>query len=791
MKTWLNILLSAAFLGLVLAGCGDLGKTEKASKSLESSNFAVNDCTLNVDAFSRILYDSISSEIICLQKNLHLYLRMVESDRPNHLGRVAFEAFIRNYMPEVDADTVKAIQVVFELNHLITGEDLNYISAENVDRLINFALVFNREAAKNYAPIFEDEDLVSYEVHVMQRKRISAATMAMRESIEKIYVPERGGKTHKINLLSFVEKLTNDSNREDMEKFKKFLFAKKAVIGGDESLLTHVELGNVINNFEELSLIILDLYRYQYVTIDQASFISQLHEDVTNLDEIMFPNGKARDKETLFTLDQVIEAVKVFVAKEDLDIDKLKRPLEDGKRMIMGGDIGFVTGADMKKLFSHAYEVLNKGKIFHLIYSTFKAQLDSPYPVDVNFSHYRQNYPERGKELEQFERIVKKYRFYKGEFASPYFSLEHKRNADAIFEIALWEHGLKILFEHYGLKSNGLGGYSMNQKKVQEFIAKYDQELIDLDLFLPGMGRINADNIALLGTLFQFQADNNEVLDVNEASEFAVSLVTSIMTSKEIFKQLVNKHQCSTDNYERIDPNCFRTNFFKSLCELYRPHFSRMFDAYNLPKNCEEIVTTGASSAYLNASINAARTCNYYPDGKKEEIYYSEGDIVTIMVVLMHIETTIIRWDKNQNNYMDPSEVEAAYSIYSGALDGFLEGRGIIKKFKKQIYQYMIKYETVPDDKKFSSIMKFIRFLLTINKKSSADRKTIANILYQIGEQNKKLPGYIPFDCKALRNPTNIDPSNQYVPVPVTPAEEETNYGDLLKPYEHLAEPKH
>ena len=114
---------------------------------------------------------------------------------------------------------------------------------------------------------------------------------------------------------------------------------------------------------------------------------------------------------------------------------------------------------------------------------------------------------------------------------------------------------------------------------------------------------------------------------------------------------------------------------------------------------------------------------------------------------------------------MEPDEVDKAYDIYSPALDGFMENMSpVIKKFKKQIYKFLIKHERVPDPKDFGSIWKFVKFLASFNKDVPAHRKTIVSILYEVGEQNKKAPGSPRFDCNLLRDPENIPSEFENMP---------------------------
>ncbi len=96
----------------------------------------------------------------------------------------------------------------------------------------------------------------------------------------------------------------------------------------------------------------------------------------------------------------------------------------------------------------------------------------------------------------------------------------------------------------------------------------------------------------------------------------------------------------------------------------------------------------------------------------------------------------------------------------------------------------MIKYEKVPDEKDFGSIWKFVKFLLSFNKKAPADRKTIASILVAIGDENKKLQTGPVFDCNLLRNPDDIPRD----PKPLYPAvDTRQDFSSILTPYLHLA----
>jgi hypothetical protein len=757
MKCVLNFLLMLSILA-TLSGCGDLFGKKVIKRGLETTQFRAN-CELDVNEFAYILKRNISSQIKCLEENLNIFFKYVETPRAGYLSRVALEQYIKKNRPDIKPEIVKALKSVFDINFLITGSDPDFISKRNVQDVVNFALTFNAEAALNFGPIFQSKAPVTYALHQNHRDRVSAANKAIIMALRKIFNPNRKGEIHKLNIIDLLESFTTEETREHINKARKLLFVKKVVLGGNKEEVTHLEVERLLLNFDQILLITLDAVRYKYIVLKQDSLLQLLKKDVSDFADIVFQSHLGnRENEYFFSIEEAFNTVKMFVSDETFDVDKFRKMILEAKRLLMGGNDQEVRGGEVLRLVNHGKTILQTGTVFHRIYDKFKIAMESPLPVTINFDEYRHTYPEHQKELNQFERIVKNYRFVKGEFVSAYYNHGFKRNADGIYEIALIEYALTILFQNYGSPSpnaDSVGGYSMDQFEFRALVFKFEKELIEMGLILPQKAGSVADNISLLGTLFQYQSDNNKVLDVNEASEFAVSLFTSIKMATELHGHF-KKIGCAMDEYDRIEPECFKQNFFQGFCQNYLSYYPLLMEYLGASK-CDELENTEHNMSFLSRSIGAARSCNYYKDGNREEIFYSQGDIMTILLAMFHAETTILRWDANNNNILDVNEVNNAYSIYSGALDGFLAGKpSIIRRLKKQIYQYLIKYEEVPDETNHGSVWKFAKFLLRFNKQSTANRKTIVSVLMAIGEQNAKMSIDPKFDCNYLRDPTNI-----------------------------------
>lgn len=774
---------------MTFSGCSDLFQKDVKEKSLESNKFKAN-CELNIDEFSLILEENISESIDCLGKNLKLFVKVVESKRPGYLSRIALENFIKRNRKDIKPEVLRALKSVFDINFLVYGEDPDFISNANIDALVEFAKIFNEKASQNFKPIFLSEEEIDYDSYnFLKEKRIQPAAVSIMNSLRGIFNPHRNGKIHSLNINDLLDSFTTETNRNSIAKVKKFLFAKKILLGGSKDEITHLELDRLIINFSPLVMLTMDAVRFKKIIINQKETIDFMNGGLSKLRSIIYPgNTSSRNSEFFFSLKEAIDVAEIILEDKDLDLDEYYDLIKEAKLILMQGNSESVTGGDLRRLLDHAANVLNTGHFFHRFWIAErdfleKDRRDLNIPSSYQFSNLRSTFSTELPRVNQFSRILKQYRFQKGTEAAASYSSQWKRNPEAVFEVATYEYLLKLVMTKYGCPNNTLEGkiicdvlptadhahlgkeyVYLTKDHVIYIIDKFKKVFHKANLIYPEREIKTAETITLLGSLFQYQSDDNKVFDINEATEFAISLFTAIKISDKVenhFFNLVKEKKCTKDDFDRIEPGCFRKNFFQAVCMNYPDQFPKLFESLGAtvrdPVTRKLICTipeTLANGAYLQKSVDAARTCNFYPSNKLEEIYYSKGDLMSIFLAMMHIETTIIRWDvRNENNKMDPAEVMDAYSIYSPALDGFLEKMpSMVKKLKKQIFQYLVKYEQVPSEKEFSSILKFVKFLLSFDKNADANRKTIAAILVTIGEQGSPNT----FNCDCLKDPENI-----------------------------------
>lgn len=759
---------------------------KKVVKNKLSSSTTNANCDLDMDRFSDILESKITGTINCLEKNLNIFMDVSELGRGKKLSRTALIKYLKRNRPDTTPKTISVINTVFALSTLITGEEKDFISRGNVTKIINLVRIFNSQAASHYPNTFGSSAPASLSVHESHRRRVDEAAKAIQAAISEIYLADRNGEIHYVDTMDILKGFIVD-DEESIEKIEGILFVKKILMGGDINRINHQELGFLFSQLPKLLTLVLDGVRYKDLTMEQPELMEFIHADVIDLSNILFhPSRGNRNFEGLFDVDVAITGIDRFIKDDDKKISKYRVLIKEAVRIftrikngtpaldLYATDEQWVTGRELEKFFSHIYTVTKRAQAFHKFYNSpnIKPLLISPQSVYLDPAKFQDEFPDNRLELIEFCRIVSNFRYMKGSQDMASYSLEFRRNPNAVAEVTIYEYLISQFFGYYG-SSN-----SMSNKQLMAIMKKFENELIEMDIILPRRSRSTAETISLLGSLFQAQSDNNELLDVNEAAEFAISLVTAIDAKKKLFAFYETK-DCAApamrDQFGRIAPECFKNNFFEAICNSYRDQLPRLFSYLGAdPKlGCNQNFNSEHNIAYANAAAVAARTCHFYPDDGSE-IMYSESDIMSIILAMMHIETTITRWDKNINNTMDPKEVVDAWAIYKPAIIGMLGTKLDVLPAKLKetlallVYQYLVKFEEAPaleGKDLWKTIGKLGKLLV---KKAPASRKSIASILRIVSEQGKvkaqaeydadpNAPGAEkPFDCNWLRDPDNI-----------------------------------
>ncbi len=753
MKAWKKITALSSLM-IMSISCSDLGKNSVVNKPIESRQFNAG-CELKVDEFKSIFEKRIKPQIDCLEKNIDLFMRVVESPRPGFLSRVAFEQYIVRNVPDFPTENVQAIKSVFEISHLLFGEDKEFLSPSAVRKIFSILNLVNEEVPKIY-PYFKSKETTPINLHDFNKVRVFQAADRISRAMLDIFKLDRGDQIHRLNIITLLESFSSTGTSELLEQVKAVIFLKKVILGGNKEVITHLELQDLLFKIAPISSVAFDLARVSYLDLDQRTLMELLSADLDLVDRLLYYTVESGER--LFSIDDLIKAIPYFVSEETKlpdftkyrpEVLQLKMLLMSEAKWVEGEDLSgkdWIIPQDLKNLINHGKDLARRGSIYHRIYKFFETFLESPGPVNINYNNYLLQFPTHEKYVREFARIANTHRQFLGKFQMPFFSQSFRRNANGIVEVGILEYIFTILGRRYGSANNDVGGFGMTTAQLLNLLNVFSPVLTGEGIILAGREEKTTENIALLSTLFQNMSNGNNVINVDEGAAFAVQVLSS-MKHSDYFQSEMGK-RCATDDKGRtIDLECHRENLFEILCQKFSSEFPLLLDSMGM-KTCADRSRQALKRSYIMKIENVARTCTKFDDGT--DVPVGSDDYMPMMVMFMTVESTVLRYDKNRNNRLDASEMKTAYEqTFNSAIESLVEEQApIIAKLpfnlgsgvSRKIYYYLIKHRKIPS--KFSEYLK----LLTIGP-SSADRETLAAVLNIISEQGAAST----FDCETLR----------------------------------------
>ncbi len=778
--------LSLLLCMLLLASCGELFMTDESNEDATLTQFAT--CELDVGAFSYILQKNIKGDIECLKENLHLFMDTVRTDRPGYISKEVLKNFVLNGPLEIDPDTVGIIDSVFDLSHLIIGTEKGYIVRTDVDILLDFMIYFNEHIWKSYE-LFNSDDDINYSRHLKERDIVYDEFALISKRLAEIYRPDRTD-VDSIDTENFLFNFFKDKHKT-LENIRSLMFLKRAFLGGEIWDLTHFEFSNALKVLPDLAQVAFDLIKVENYTFadEQETLIKVFLNDIDTLKHRLYFDGDSH--EAVFSIYNLINAI-TTVAPDLLpvDISKYPRELMKIKNVFLGNGGELISARELISAFEHGNNILEEASLFYRIYDFYRDELDSPNPITHDFEDFPVSNSRELEILNNFSRIVHEYKFMKGSFKSPFYTFEYNRNANSYFQISSIEYALKLVMAHYGRANvNARGGYDMTLDQSVEMVGDFKWFLKDQGIVTIGRkggGEVEgvADNLVLLSTLFQYQSDGCDTdfvcMEAPEVTEFVLGMLTAGGIKDFFTDRMTELCVDDLDQYDRIAPECFRRNFI-NVIESKLPGSNMAIANYmpflhkylkELTSNIDADSPITDSKGYMKFILETeafTRSCMYYDKAKTDEVYLRVNDAFAVFAGLLNVESTLLRFDLDQNNNIDATNVDgknevmnAYYSTYKGALLAMVEGEVnspfLAKFMAKPIFQYLVKYGEVPDVKNFSSVWRFIKFILKKSRYKKADisRTTVATILRTIGERSENADLH-PYKCEeCFRDPTVV-----------------------------------
>lgn len=760
----------------IVSACEDLYMGKDEGNQTNYNQFI--QCQLDTKSFSFILEQNIKGDVLCLQEKLHMFMDLVDTDRPGYISEKTLRDFIVNGPMEFEDqdELLHLLDGVFDLSFLVLGGEKGYIDRGQVDSLIDLMLFFNEHVWKVYK-YFTSTDVVNYARHVKERRVVFDELVLISQKVREIFKNNNRLNLDRIALDQFFDKFFG-AEPQILEKVMSLMFLKKIFLGGQKLDLTYLEFDDLLHKIPYLGQVSFDFAKANYFNFnaDQQLMINLFRDDLKNLKKMLYYDNQSLV--SVMSIYELIDAVKSLVTDLDLNLEKYVDEIGVIKEILLGQRGEFVSNRELIVAFDRAEQLLSKGETFYRIYDYYRDELDSTDPITHDFGDFPVNTSLEQEHLEDFARIVNNYHFIKGGFKIPLYHHDYYRNPNGYFEVAIVEHVVKALMASYGEPNEAArGGYHIQLNQVNNFLHEIKKVLRDLGIIVIGRkggGEVESvtDNFVLMSVLFQYQSDgcdpNGICLEVPEMSEFLIGLVAALEVKDFFIDELLKFCGNEVDQYGRIYVDCFRRNFINVITQPI-PGDGRSLADYmplmyqyllKLTSNVEQGSDPTESSGYvkfLRETESFARTCTHYDKEKTESVPMEATDAFAVFAGLMNVESTMLRHDLDRNGVLDGkknnNEVLKAYNeVFEGAIKGLVAPNGgFMEKLARPIYQYLIKYGKVPDQSKFKSVWEFAKFLLRFNKRADASRTTISTILRVIGEQKDLHP----FKCdECLRDPT-------------------------------------
>lgn len=754
----LNLLFSQLLVMslFLVSSCGDLFMTKEPKVSFDQ--FAT--CAFDSEALAKVLSKNIVGELNCLERNLLFFVDIVRSDAPGSLSEKELKAYIRTHLKkEIDEGTLKALGSIFDLSSVIFGDRKGYIKRRNVSELMGLLKEINRLFVdNNIHEYFTTDERISYLEHGRRKAIIFNTLLKVGNSLNKKLVKNNNS----IDLNNFIDYFSGLGEDDLLKRTKTALFIKKAVIGGQENRLSYEDIHTLSLVLKDLSKIIYDFTNIFDVDVDPADdedVINILKEDV----ETVAKNFYYRDQpeENILTFEQLEDIIDSFVPSFKSHL-KYKKSLLKVKEILFGDNSETFTAKDFNTFFeSILLTNLERGVLFYRAYRENEELVNIDRPIEDSLSNITTIGETEETYKNDFNRILRNYRYFKGERNTPLFDVKYSRNMRSMVEIAILEDIVNRVFTHYGKPiSEGSKRYFITLEELNIVLKDFEPFILDQGWVYPGRLTSTANTITLMTSLFHQQSNGDSKIEVEEFVEFIITMLSSLDLSNTLFENI--QKYCKLDKNGAYETKCFRDNFRATLTD-HKPDdqsASTMAEAVPLLNEYLNSLSEYNYIAYMNMTAKFSRTCTHFKsDGMEVPMKKSDG--LVSWAGLLVIEQSMIRFDKNKDNILSPAELEDLYVVFKPALDAMIPV-DFLKPFSKKIFKYIIKFKRIPD---FSSIKGLKSLAAAIaqgghfvwhtfnpftNKNANADRMTFASVLQLIAENTPEEGA--PFDCEVLRN---------------------------------------
>lgn len=501
----------------------------------------------------------------------------------------------------------------------------------------------------------------------------------------------------------------------DSELVNDFAPIKTLILGGDADLLAQEEATSLLEKLATLAPWALDaLYGPDFddrFLVRANRVLTQQFFDLTGEHELL-------------TLEHIAKVAERFV---DLPVTKFLPTLSELKRRILGGEGNSLRGVDIGKILALAQEYFELNYFNDITYEAMGTRLDnitSPITLvpQFNLIAYQELTPANlALYRERFADSVSKHRYFRNaEDGMQHWGHRIHRNKWGFKELTGIKWLIAQVLPGWGSRTEGAYlGYTLTMQELEQVLLDARPVLEEFGLWTANFDTF-ARNTLLLGDLFQNRSDGNQKLDIDELVEYGLMVFSAIELNNRFMEKLTAYCEpLEGDGPEtwKFETPCYREHFYPIILDqLGNTKYFPMLTQYVRTSPAEEV------AQFVRDVEGFAR------DTDDQSVPMGRRDYILLIGAMINIETTFLRFDSNQDNIIDPQELELAFAIYKDAIIQIAELDEENQRFANSIFLYMIKNKAIP------SRVQLINFHYNpfISKNISALRLNIGALLYYL-----------------------------------------------------------
>jgi hypothetical protein len=719
-----------------VCSCGYVSdKSPQGAEVYRSSE--LQSCKIDIEQLSQIFKSIQKPQILCIQENFIQYIKYIRNSSQNSISESELIEFVNKMYPNQNESISKSLKVLFDLNMILLGDPKGHISKENIIPLFDFINILNVEAV-NINQILSDMKADELADHYWQnRDHLRSSTERFSSAAAQIIESSQDKLNQQVNIKQFILDMTNNLGVKNLnlEVIDSLLFAKKLLVSGEKENISRYELKYL---FSKLPQVLMQVYDLQYSNKthfnNDEEFARFKLQNVQSLYHLLQFN---QSNFSLLTIDQLLNTLSTIT--KNSNINNFKISIVSLKSKLLNNSSDSITLSDTKKFLDLYNEYTEKNYFNTVTYNAYNdimkthqpilslEQLDMPDRYDLLSA-------KRVKELHlDFNETAVKTRYYREEQEGiPYIGSEIRRNKYGFLQTQTTSFIIDKLLKAYGHQDQDTH-YQLNVDEFKIFLSEMEPVLRELKLWSPD--KSFAQNTILMADLFQTNSNGDLLLTTTEGTEYAQLAFSATELAKKAGEKLTPVCDIGENSKDpTIETQCYNDNFFSLILnelneKQYFPSLNKYIESSTLQEMKEylESVESFARETPMSAPINLRESS-------------------LIIGSMLNIESTFMRFDKNNDNIIDFNELDDAFNIYKNMIISIAKLKPNQEVYAKSVFLYMVTKSKPPPSGSWLKSAQFFAYHKCVSsdtcrkifmKKIEAKRINIGELLSYVAKSKK------------------------------------------------------